>query len=54
MEEFYFTSFHTAKGLEFDYVFIADLVDPSQAEKLGNEFDWNVERRLLYVAITRA
>ncbi|MEG7619411.1 MULTISPECIES: 3'-5' exonuclease [Bacilli] len=48
------TSFHTAKGLEFDYVYVVDLVDPTQAEKLGEEFDWNVERRLLYVAMTRA
>ncbi|MFE4426479.1 3'-5' exonuclease [Peribacillus butanolivorans] len=48
------TSFHTAKGLEFDYVYVGDLVDPIQAEKLGEEFDWNVERRLLYVAMTRA
>jgi len=54
MPGIHFTSFHTAKGLEFDYVFIPDLVDPSQAEKLGNEFDWNIERRLLYVAMTRA
>lgn len=50
----HFTSFHTAKGLEFDYVFVADLIDPSQAEKFGDEFDWNIERRLLYVAMTRA
>lgn len=48
------TSFHTAKGLEFDYVIIPDLIDPSQSERLGEEFDWNIERRLLYVAMTRA
>lgn len=48
------TSFHTAKGLEFDYVVVADLIDPSQSERLGEEFDWNLERRLLYVAMTRA
>lgn len=50
----HFTSFHTAKGLEFDYVFVVDLVDPLQSGKLGDEFDWNIERRLLYVAMTRA
>ncbi|MDH6430704.1 3'-5' exonuclease [Paenibacillus sp. FSL R5-0887] len=48
------TSFHTAKGLEFKYVFITDLVDPPTEERLGEDFDWNIERRLLYVAMSRA
>lgn len=49
-----FTTFHTAKGLEFYYVIVADLVNPSLEERLGDEFDWDLERRLLYVAMTRA
>nr|WP_106782944.1 3'-5' exonuclease [Lysinibacillus timonensis] len=49
-----FTTFHTAKGLEFYYVLIADLVNPDAETRLGDEFDWDIERRLLYVAMTRA
>lgn len=49
-----FTTFHTAKGLEFFYVLIADLVNPDVETRLGDEFDWDLERRLLYVAMTRA
>ncbi|QOT08454.1 DEAD/DEAH box helicase [Paenibacillus sp. JNUCC32] len=48
------TSFHTAKGLEFKYVLITDLVDPRTEERLGEDFDWDIERRLLYVAMSRA
>lgn len=48
------TSFHTAKGLEFKYVLITDLVDPPAEERLGEDFDWDIERRLLYVAMSRA
>ncbi|WP_018758494.1 UvrD-helicase domain-containing protein [Paenibacillus terrigena] len=48
------TSFHTAKGLEFKYVLITDLVDPPTEERLGEDFDWDIERRLLYVAMSRA
>lgn len=49
-----FTTFHTAKGLEFLYVLIPDLVDPDAQTRLGEEFDWDLERRLLYVAMSRA
>jgi len=48
-----FTTFHTAKGLEFHYVIVADFVDPDLHSRLGDEFDWDLERRLLYVAMTR-
>lgn len=48
-----FTTFHTAKGLEFHYVIIPDVVDPTVETRLGDEFDWDLERRLLYVAMTR-
>lgn len=48
------TTFHTAKGLEFKYVLIPDLVDPDSEERLGEDFDWDLERRLLYVAMSRA
>lgn len=47
-----FCTFHSAKGLEFDYVIIIDLVESKIEENL-DEF-WDSERRLLYVAITRA
>ncbi len=46
---------HTAKGLEFDTVFVCGLVEglfPSR--RLKNEDELEEERRLLYVAITRA
>jgi len=49
-----FTTFHTAKGLEFHYVVIPEVVNPPLETKLGDEFDWDIERRLLYVAMTRA
>lgn len=49
-----FTTLHTSKGLEFDFVIIPDLVNPNAESILGEEFDWNLERRLLYVAMTRA
>lgn len=50
-----FSTFHSAKGLEFDVVIIVDLVEPSilPAEEDAAEF-WDNERRLLYVAMTRA
>lgn len=43
------TTFHSAKGLEFDYVIIV-------ADKQNNkvECDPNIERRLFYVSMTRA
>lgn len=46
---------HNAKGLEFDYVFVASLneaVFPSK--KAINELNVEEERRLMYVAMTRA
>lgn len=46
---------HTAKGLEFDTVFVCGLVEglfPSR--RLKNEDELEEERRLFYVAITRA
>ena len=46
---------HTAKGLEFDTVFVNGLVEnlfPSR--KLKNQDEMEEERRLFYVAITRA
>ena len=46
---------HAAKGLEFEYVFIAGLeqgIFPH--EKLNDDVDEEEERRLMYVAITRA
>ncbi|MEB1809736.1 MAG: AAA family ATPase [Bacillaceae bacterium] len=48
------TTLHTAKGLEFKYVFIPDVVDPPSIERLGEDFDWDLERRLLYVGMSRA
>lgn len=48
------TTLHTAKGLEFKYVLITDLVDPPTRERLGEDFDWDIERRLLYVGMSRA
>lgn len=46
---------HTAKGLEFDTVFVCGLVEglfPSR--RLKNEDELEEERRLFYVAVTRA
>jgi superfamily I DNA/RNA helicase len=48
------TTFHSAKGLEFDFVMIMDLVDDHGDEELQDEEYMEVERRLLYVSITRA
>lgn len=56
-----FSTMHSAKGLEFDRVFIIDLTSnimPSERsiERLnrGEYKDYEEERRLFYVAITRA
>lgn len=48
------TTFHSAKGLEFDCVIIIDLVDDTLDQELQDEEYMEVERRLLYVSITRA
>jgi len=48
---------HAAKGLEFDYVFIAGLEQglfPSERDDGKNKYEKEEERRLCYVAITRA
>ncbi|MFF2457663.1 UvrD-helicase domain-containing protein [Peribacillus simplex] len=48
------TTFHSAKGLEFDYVIILDLFEDNGDKELQDEEYMEVERRLLYVSITRA
>jgi DNA helicase-2/ATP-dependent DNA helicase PcrA len=49
---------HAAKGLEFDYVFVAGLEDGLFPHQRQNEAetveDKEEERRLFYVALTRA
>ena len=46
---------HTAKGLEFDTVFVPGLVEGQfPSNRLRNEDEYEEERRLLYVAMTRA
>ncbi len=46
---------HTAKGLEFDTVFINGLAEGQfPSRRLRNEEEVEEERRLLYVAVTRA
>jgi len=46
---------HASKGLEFDYVFITGLEEGLfPHEKIGEDVDDEEERRLFYVAITRA
>ena len=46
---------HTAKGLEFDTVFVGGLVEGQfPSKRLRNEDELEEERRLLYVAVTRA
>ena len=50
-------SVHAAKGLEFDHVFIAGLEDglfPHQRSIDGGDAELEEERRLMYVALTRA
>lgn len=48
---------HAAKGLEFKYVFVTGLEDglfPHERQEGSSESDQEEERRLFYVAITRA
>ncbi|MFC8058059.1 UvrD-helicase domain-containing protein [Bacillus cereus] len=48
-------TFHSAKGLEFDFVYIIDLIEPTRIPDEDKEENyWEIERRLLYVSITRA
>jgi superfamily I DNA/RNA helicase len=47
-------SMHSSKGLEFDYVIVIDLIEPKLDEDTDTQEFWEVERRLLYVSITRA
>ena len=49
------SSFHSSKGLEFDVVLLIDLLEPTALPtEEGTSGFWDVERRLLYVAMTRA
>ena len=46
---------HTAKGLEFDTVFVSGMVEGQfPSKRLHNEDEFEEERRLFYVALTRA
>lgn len=45
---------HKAKGLEFKCVFIISVNDKIIPQSLKNDEDIKEERRLLYVAMTRA
>lgn len=46
---------HTAKGLEFDTVFVNGMVEGQfPSKRLRNEDEFEEERRLFYVAVTRA
>ncbi|MBQ6322685.1 MAG: ATP-dependent helicase, partial [Lachnospiraceae bacterium] len=50
-----FSTFHAAKGLEYEAVFIPDLnEDIVPHHKARGETDLEEERRLLYVGMTRA
>lgn len=48
------TTYHSSKGLEFDFVLVLDLVEPNSKEDIEEEQYWELERRLLYVSMTRA
>ncbi|MGL5723615.1 UvrD-helicase domain-containing protein [Cetobacterium sp.] len=48
------TTFHSAKGLEFDYVFVIDLTNQNLKNEIDLDFYWETERKLLYVTLTRA
>ena len=50
------STIHSAKGLEWDEVYLLGVADGSlpDARSMGNEEELEEERRLLYVAVTRA
>lgn len=50
----YFSTIHSSKGLEWDYVFIPCLLDGILPSCLGNNLNIEEEKRLFYVACTRA
>lgn len=55
----YYGTFHGAKGLEFDSVFLpfltpSNLPDPEQVAALGEEEAQAIDGKLLYVGVTRA
>ena len=62
--KFILSTIHSSKGLEYENVYMLDILDgilpsklPDQEELLPNEEDWKLyeeERRLYYVGITRA
>lgn len=52
-----FMTVHSAKGLEFEYVFIVGLEDdlfPSGKKSMVKDYNEEEERRLFYVAVTRS
>ena len=50
------STFHSAKGLEWDHVFLIEFYAGSvpKADELSSEEEWEEERRVAYVAMTRA
>lgn len=48
------STMHKAKGLEWDYVFVTDCVDGIIPYTKAGDADMEDERRLFYVAVTRA
>ena len=48
------STIHSSKGLEYDIVYIIDLVDGVIPSNKGDSKDLEEERRLFYVAMTRA
>lgn len=49
-----FMTFHASKGLEFDIVYIIDAIEGVTPYKKASEKDMEEERRMFYVAMTRA
>lgn len=50
----YLSTIHSSKGLEWDYIFIPCLLDGILPTSLGNSINIEEEKRLFYVACTRA